>query len=827
MKPQTILLVALLVIGQSLNLFAQHPITPDPPDKGDGSSGNPFQIETLNHLYWIAVETRAERDFAGEYFLQTDDIDAAASENWFGGDGWLPIGIFQGNYDGGGHTISNLHIDRADEGYVGLFGIISNASISNLGVIDASITGGNITGGIVGDAYNSEISNCFFSGTITGSQIIGGIVGYSWNLEIHNSYNLGNLHGTNYIGGLVGQPFKSIETTHSYSAGSINLSKEGQKSKNTFMGGLIGVIDPHGSVSITHSYFDKDKFGLDVPIDEEIEGITGKTTAEMKKINTFYGSGWGIAGDPDIKIDYPFLAWEDDNSKGLVWKIGTGEPAGDEPDDEEDGIYLIETWQHLLWISQNSDTWGDNFRQIDDIDFADVIEDGYPEIQYWNDGKGWSPIGTASVYKNDKTGLDPFTGNYDGGGFEIRNLFIDQIGIFYGNGRQKDDDEKNGEYGEFFVGLFGVVEDAEISNIRLVDALVVGNPVVGGIAGVVAGDAEISHIQLVNPVIASISQNAIVGGIAGITIEGINGNAGSPEISNCSVSFDQDVESAIIGFAEDNKVKGDGIFEGAAGGIVGHMNAGKIKESCNEVTIVGLGLKGVGGLAGGLGSGSIENSYNIGAVAPFSYNVGGLVGFGGVPDGGPPEVKFQGGPLKGDGSVQITNSYSAGTFSTDIILGSTNDFSRINTSGFENLGNSLREQFLNRPAQPKEDQRIGGVIGYLEGVGTIGNCFFDKEAADPDRQFWDENVTGVIGKNTAKMMDPETYEAWGDDIEENENIEKGYPFLFWELAQTGTKNPVWIIGTGDPVAVPLSNTALYLSLALIAGFVFFRIHHIR
>jgi len=27
------------------------------------------------------------------------------------------------------------------------------------------------------------------------------------------------------------------------------------------------------------------------------------------------------------------------------------------------------------------------------------------------------------------------------------------------------------------------------------------------------------------------------------------------------------------------------------------------------------------------------------------------------------------------------------------------------------------------------------------------------------------------------MMDPETYEAWGNDIEENENIESGFVFL--------------------------------------------------
>jgi len=776
MKKQLLILASLLFLA--LNLAASEPDGVEPAE-----DGGIYQIETWQNLLWISQNTSSWN----AEFIQTANIDFADADpaiaDWNDGEGWSPIGgfgdEFTGNYDGGGNTISNLHIDRADESRVGLFGIMFNASISNLGVIDASITGGNRTGGIVGGAEDIEIYNCFFSGTITGGQHIGGIVGESFNLEIHNSYNLGVLNGTNFIGGLVGLPLESIEITRSYSAGSINLSKEGQKSKNSSMGGLIGTIDPHGSVSITDSYFDKDMVGLDVPIDEGEDGITGKTTAEMKNINTF--SDWNIDGNLDIPIDYPFLAWEDDNSKGLVWKIGTGEPAGDEPDDDEDGIYLIETWQHLLWISQNSDTWGDNFKQIDNIDFADVIEDGYPEIQYWNDGKGWLPIGTASVYKNDKRGHKPFTGSYDGGSFEIQNLFIDPIGLLDGIPPPDNDEKKNGEEDEFFVGLFGVVEgDAIISNIRLVNAIITGHAIVGGIAGYVTADIE--------------------------------GKAGSPEISNCSVSFSDGRPSVIIGFSE------SGIFQGAVGGIVGYMDGGEIIGSYNEVTIVGFELKGVGGLAGVLRSGSIANSYHVGEILPLSNYVGGLVGFG-----GDPEVKFQGEPLKGNGSVQITNSYSAGTFET-ALKGPAKDFSRINTSGFENLGNKLRDQFLNRPMQPKGgiDQNLGGVIGFLEeGYGTIINTFWDVDKDGIEGTESGDVNFGAEGKTTAEMMDPETYAAWG--ITEDEDVAKGYPFLVWQ--DSGSKDPVWFIGTRT-TAVPLSNTALYLSLTLIAGFVFFRIYRI-
>ncbi|MFO7868094.1 MAG: hypothetical protein R6U95_02205, partial [Bacteroidales bacterium] len=89
------------------------------PNNGDGSSGEPYQIASLENLYWIASNTAVWDDNA--YFIQTADIDASETSTWFsngagGYFGWYPIGSdstgktkFNGYYDGNNFTISNLY----------------------------------------------------------------------------------------------------------------------------------------------------------------------------------------------------------------------------------------------------------------------------------------------------------------------------------------------------------------------------------------------------------------------------------------------------------------------------------------------------------------------------------------------------------------------------------------------------------------------------------------------------------------------------------------------------------------------------------------------
>ncbi|MBV5345968.1 MAG: hypothetical protein JZU63_10880, partial [Rhodoferax sp.] len=110
------------------------------------------------------------------------NIDASATgtisdPNYFGSSGFVPVGTsanrFSGSFDGLGHTISNLTIDRPTTDYVGLFGVASNSNIRNIGLVNVDISGGSYVGGLVGQHYgqngNASISNSYVVGSVTGN----------------------------------------------------------------------------------------------------------------------------------------------------------------------------------------------------------------------------------------------------------------------------------------------------------------------------------------------------------------------------------------------------------------------------------------------------------------------------------------------------------------------------------------------------------------------------------------------------------------------------------------------------------------------------------
>ena len=128
------------------------------PAFGDGSFQNPFHIESLGNLYWIA----ADSSNWDKYYTQMNDIDAAETYNWFEGKGWKAIGNtnirFTGKYNGKNHTVLNLNINRPEEDLVGLFGMIEDADIDSLKLINTNIAGHTFVGGIAAYNYVSFIT---------------------------------------------------------------------------------------------------------------------------------------------------------------------------------------------------------------------------------------------------------------------------------------------------------------------------------------------------------------------------------------------------------------------------------------------------------------------------------------------------------------------------------------------------------------------------------------------------------------------------------------------------------------------------------------------
>lgn len=145
----------------------------------------------------------------GDYYALGSDIDATATQTWNNDGsgnfkGFVPIGTnstyFTGTFDGLGHTISNLYINRTDTDYVGLFGY-ATGTIRNVAITSDSvhgISGNNYVGGLVGYHSSGLIANCSVSNTIvTGvGNNVGGLVGNNHTQSNVGSYGTVNVNST-------------------------------------------------------------------------------------------------------------------------------------------------------------------------------------------------------------------------------------------------------------------------------------------------------------------------------------------------------------------------------------------------------------------------------------------------------------------------------------------------------------------------------------------------------------------------------------------------------------------------------------------------------
>ena len=160
---------------------------------GDGSAESPWLIETPEQLAQIS------RDLSASYQLKSD-IDLKDINGWTPIGEFIPMGeegeeaelpkaenAFTGKFDGAGHKISNLVIDKPDGYALGLFGCTSGAEINNFNLENATVDGCMMTGAVVGYGYDSKLYNIKLTGEnkITGhnqdepghSDMIGGIIG--------------------------------------------------------------------------------------------------------------------------------------------------------------------------------------------------------------------------------------------------------------------------------------------------------------------------------------------------------------------------------------------------------------------------------------------------------------------------------------------------------------------------------------------------------------------------------------------------------------------------------------------------------------------------
>jgi len=258
---------------------------------GGGTQNDPYIITNVYELQQI------ERDLTACYELASD-IDASVTANWNHGYGFTPIGRytapFEGVFDGKGHVITGLDINRPCI-CVGLFGCTGGTGeIRNLGLRDVTVTGYACVGGLVG--FNGgAIEACYVGGNVSGSTQVGGLVGTNNGL-VTGSYSVANVSGPQQetcIGGLVGVN-RSGPLKNCYSAGKVG----GENS-----GGLAGT----SSGECTGCFWDIETSGQRV----SACGI-GKTTAQMQTWATFAAAGWSAEGGWTLceHTGYPKLTWQ-------------------------------------------------------------------------------------------------------------------------------------------------------------------------------------------------------------------------------------------------------------------------------------------------------------------------------------------------------------------------------------------------------------------------------------------------------------------------------------------------------------------------------------
>ena len=162
---------------------------------------------------------------------------------------WIPVGNsdrpYTGTFNGQGHTISGLFIDKSED-YVGLFGY-SEGNIKNTSVAASYIKGDEYVGGLCGLAKYATIENCHNSGVVSGVMCIGGLCGKNQHGIVQSCSNKGKVISTDGItGGIVGNSYGTVENC-------FNESTITSTATASRIGGICGQMTEKAPISNSYS----------------------------------------------------------------------------------------------------------------------------------------------------------------------------------------------------------------------------------------------------------------------------------------------------------------------------------------------------------------------------------------------------------------------------------------------------------------------------------------------------------------------------------------------------------------------------------------------
>ena len=747
------------------------------------------------------------------YYALGSNIDATATSSWNGGAGFAPIGnsipYFTGSFNGLGHTISNLTINRPSTGDVGLFAATNvGAVIQNVGLVGGSVSGGYATGGLVGFLYYSTVSKSYATGSVSGASTVGGLVGDNFSGVVSNSYAAGSVSGSNVVGGLVGENDSFASITDSYATASVNGTSgseyvggllgnnylgsviysyatgrvsgseyvgglvgyneapqgpdysnsvivnsyaTGGVSGSSNVGGLVGFNDSANGARVSNSFWDATTSGQSTS-----SGGTGLTTAQMQTASNFTGFTFtttpGASGNNWVIVDANGTLNNASSAAGATFPMLASEYST-----------TINNAHQLQLMAMNlaaSYTLGQNVNASATGSGGDV----------WG-STGFIPIGDLTTY---------FSGSFNGLGHTISNLTINLPSASY-------------------VGLFGVTDGSLIENVGLVGGNVTGTSFVGDLVGSSGGTVSSSYAT--GSVSGSISGGS-VGGLVGE--ESGTGNSITNSYATGNVSGYVDVGGLVgdtgagIGGINNSYATGNVSGHAGVGGLVGYLTGAGITDSHATGAVTGSsGASGVGGLAGS-DLAPISNSYATGSVngGSGSLLVGGLVGDGGATisntyaTGSVSGSSYLGG-LVGGGSSTVSNSYATGSVS--------------GLSGSEYVGGLVGE-LPNSSAVSNSyavgsvsgSSLVGGLVGYNGGGVPVSNSFWDTTTSGQS------SSAGGRGMTTAQMQAQANFTS---ATSANGNVNPGWNFTNTWVMYSGDTFPL-LQSFMSPLTVTANNAAI-------------------
>ncbi len=316
---------------------------------GTGTAEDPWQIATKADLDSLSdFCNRGDIAFNGQCYRQTADIDYAGAR--LETIGFSVARSFNGRYDGGGHTVSNIELfSTFSGGGTALFGYLNadadirnltlsgatvKATCGNSGSFVARMTGGSLsgcradattqvlqngiqaynTGGIVGYARSTaRVSSCVFEGTLSGDNSrLGGIAGATGGTAVvENCRFTGTISTTvgNRVGGIVGW----------VTGGTVRgcESVGGTLAAADTVGGVVGLLghQVNGSVKNSGSVVACRSENVNVKGNKYVGGIAGRI--EGSGI-----SGCRVSGSSTLIDSY---AGECGGVVGYVWGTGVAD----------------------------------------------------------------------------------------------------------------------------------------------------------------------------------------------------------------------------------------------------------------------------------------------------------------------------------------------------------------------------------------------------------------------------------------------------------------------------------------------------------------------